>query len=423
MDAYQLERLPIKKDVAILAVLFVVGLGVGLIASRLLVGEPQVSESDYAVLVARVYQREQSVPLATERLQAVGIGRAADAVSAMASNHPTATPDEQRDAESLRELARALGKPVADTAAVPKEPPQIWVLSLVVLILALVLGSLLAFRILGVKLPNLDAAARGLGIRSPQAGRRVAPVRKLTPTAASQVNGNGHGLAAVETARPIAGHGEPEEGQIPSLAPDEVSISSEPAPREPVPGTRPLFRPSPMLGGVASPARGSDRQLRELAGARTLTISPAQASFRTSYGFGDEPYDEIHPILDRRNKTLAGACGVSAAREMSDEGPTRYWAFTAWVHDYVSQKDQLKSVGLVSKWAYEHFGDEIDEWLGSGEVDEVRQVEYGQVARLETSNLAVDLSIEEYDFGDELPSDGYFARLAAKFDVEIRRES
>jgi hypothetical protein len=145
-----------------------------------------------------------------------------------------------------------------------------------------------------------------------------------------------------------------------------------------------------------------------------------QISFRSSYSFGDEPYDEIHPILDRSTKTLVGACGVSAARQLDGGGGIQYWAFTAWVHDYQSKEEQLRAVGLVSEFAYERFGDEIDEWLASGEVDEVKEATFGPVARLETGNLAVDLSIEEYEFGDGEPAGSYFSRLAAKFDVELR---
>lgn len=388
MDTFQVGRFAVRRETAVVAGLFIFGLVVGLILARVLVREPRVASVDYAVLVAKIHERERNVPLAVERLQAVGIAKPAEAVAAMARDHPTTTAEAAQDAQSLRELARALGQPVAEAGPVAQSAQPIWLLTLLVFLLALGLGSLFAFRILGVRLPRLD---RRLAARRYSANWRTRPA---TPDAAAPRH-------------------QPTQPPVVLRNPILAARAAASQPPRPV-------------------AQGTGAQAEMAAGARTATaeLPRSQLSFRSGYRFGDEPYDEIHPIFDRRARALVGACGVSAARQIPGPGPTRYWAFTAWVHDYVSSQQQLKAVGLVSKWAYHNFGDEIDEWLRSGEIDELRQVDSGGCSRLETSNLGANLTVEEFEYGDGVPPEGYFTRLVAQFDVDLspaadtqRRES
>jgi hypothetical protein len=141
-------------------------------------------------------------------------------------------------------------------------------------------------------------------------------------------------------------------------------------------------------------------------------------SFRSSYRLGDEPYDEIHPISDEAGRALVGACGVSAARCLTDHGQKRYWGFTAWLHDYASD-GQFRAVGLVSRWANDHFADEVDDWRTEGDIDDVRLVEFDEQIQIKTAHLAATLSIEDVDYVQGAPPEATFNRLAAQFDVEV----
>lgn len=172
--------------------------------------------------------------------------------------------------------------------------------------------------------------------------------------------------------------------------------------------------------GKSRPAgRGSPPPI-PLRPAQLGSPSPQRAySFRSSYRLGDEPYDEIHPISDEAGRSLVGACGVSAARSTTDLGQKRYWGFTAWLHDYASD-GQFRAVGLVSRWATDHFADEIDDWRAEGDIDEVRLVDFDATIEIETAHLSAALSIEDVDYVQGVPPEAVFNRLAAQFDVELR---
>ncbi len=171
-------------------------------------------------------------------------------------------------------------------------------------------------------------------------------------------------------------------------------------------------KPRPAAGGVP-PIPIRPGQLRNAAAQRSYF-------FRSSYRLGDEPYDEIHPISDEAGRSLVGACGVSAGRFLTDHGQKRYWGFTAWLHDYASD-GQFRAVGLVSRWANDHFADEIDDWRTEGDIDEVRLVDFDETIEIETTHLSAALSIEDVDYVQGVPPEAVFNRLAAQFDVEVRK--
>jgi len=385
MSTFQIGRLAVRREVVVLAGLFVLGLGIGLGLAHLAVGEPRVSQADYAILVARIYERERNADLAVERLQLAGLPSSPDGVASLAKSYGAQKNSNPRDAESLRNLARDLGRPVAEPGSVSSSARPIWILSFLVFLFVLGLGSLLAFRILGLQLPR---------VKLPQIGRPHS-------IAVHRYGGNGRTpSASTPPARQPA-------SQQPPVVLGNSFLVRERGPLQPEPAE---VQPEPE----AEPAVARSR--------RTTTMAPprSQYRFRSSYYFGDEPYDEIHPIADPHAETMVGACGVSAARRLEGAGPDRYWGFTAWVQDYVGEEQQLKAVGLVSKWAYLNFGDEIDEWLRSGQIDELRQVDSRTSVQLETSNLAASLMVQEFEYGEGVPPETYFTRLAAQFDVDVR---
>src|SRR5207244_3123706 len=63
-------RLPVVRSGLLLAILFAVGVGLGLLASRPLAGaDPQtVTEVDYVSIVAQLFVRDQNAGIARERL-------------------------------------------------------------------------------------------------------------------------------------------------------------------------------------------------------------------------------------------------------------------------------------------------------------------------------------------------------------------
>ena len=405
----------------LVAVLLLVGLGSGYYFGKVLAGEPHSAPTDYAVLVARLYQNDQDKSTALARLRSGGFSNPAEAVASIAASYPTGTPEQAKDADSLRTLSAALGGTAPNKASGGGIPTS-YVLGGLVGLVALGLVVLLAIRILGLKLPSF-ASADTLGRASQALKRRRA-------------------FAAAGGSSPAVTWNSPE--QPAASAPDHSSGPAEPPAADRWNGTGAgravppasvsssngangaVVRTRPMQPSEVTNANGKARSAGR--GAPPIPIRPGPLggsspqrsySFRSSYRLGDEPYDEIHPISDEAGRSLVGACGVSAARFIADHGQKRYWGFSAWLHDYASD-GQFRAVGLVSRWASDHFADEIDEWRVEGDIDEVRVVDFDETIEIETNHLSAALSIEDVDYVQGVPPDAVLNRLAAQFDVEVR---
>jgi hypothetical protein len=407
-------QIAVRRDFVALAALLLVGLGLGLAAARLVIGEPRVSQVEYAILAAQVYERDHNLADATDRLQAAGIAEPSRTIAEMARRYPTTTPNQAREARSLGELSKGLGAPNDIQMIEPKASQPIWLVTLVVFVFVLLLGGALVFRVLGLRLPCRPARPREAAELSdlatnaaPAGARLLGSFRKLWVLTMAPIAS----LAARRSAAPTR-HAAPGAGS--RLRPAGSDPIAQP-PIRPQPAAQPVSRSTP---------RWSPTTERRTA---RPTAARGQIRFRSSYNLGDEPYDEIHPIADPRTKALVGACGVSAAHRLAlphsadlDGAGTEYWGFTAWVQDYASEEQPLRAVGLVSHWAYLNCGEEINLWLRSGQIDELREVDTDEQIRLETPNISAVLTVEAFTHGDGMPTDAYLVDLATQFEVSLR---
>jgi hypothetical protein len=269
--------------------------------------------------------------------------------------------------------------------------------------------------VLGLRLPNRQSRPRELAELSDLAAKPApAGARALGSVHALWVGASRAfaSLTARRTAAPTKRVAPIHPTRPQSTANDSVAqpaVRPQPVPAQPA--------PRPGNAGWSSPTV-ERRATRPIA-------SRGQFRFRSSYSFGDEPYDEIHPIADPRTKALVGACGVSAAHRLSqstdsDGASTEYWGFTAWVQDYASEDQPLRAIGLVSHWAYLNCGEEINQWLRSGQIDELREVDTDEQMRLETPNISAVLTVEAFTHGDGMLKDAYLVDLATQFEVSLR---
>ena len=144
--------------------------------------------------------------------------------------------------------------------------------------------------------------------------------------------------------------------------------------------------------------------------------------FESHYQLDDEPYDEVHPIVDRETGDLIGACGISAVLRLLDTPRPRYYAFSIWVHAYASN-ETIKTVGIGSRWAQASAPPELVAWAASGTVDEILAASTDFRSTLQTHTFRVDVTIDSFRFGSdaESPRDSYFANLVAVFDVSVKQ--
>lgn len=437
MGALKIETVPLRREIVLVAVLFLVGLASGLYFGRALGGEPHSAPTDYAILVARLYENDQSKTQAIARLQAGGVDSPAQAVATIAAGYPTDTPAQARDADSLLKLARALGAP-ADSSSGTSGIPTSYILAALVGVCALGLVALLAVRVLGLQLPSLPKApSLGRGGLPTARSRVFQPANRAMPATSPSPDPTPR-AALPRTPEPVA---DPPAG--------EAKNGSAPGKTVPPPTkwTGPQMRTRPMEANEAASVNGNGRAASANGNTPKTNVNgnapaarrdvvpppikpvplrsepnPKGFSFRSSYRLGDEPYDEIHPISDDTGRSLVGACGVRGARFLNEHGQKRYWGFTAWLQDYAGE-GQFRAVGLVSRWASDHLADQIDDWRDEGEIDEVRLVDFDARLAIETSLLAASMSIDDVDYVPGVPPEAIFNRLAAQFDVRVSRAS
>ncbi len=428
MGALNVGTIPIRRDVVLFVVLLLVGLGSGYYFGKALAGEPHTAPTDYAILVAQVYQTDHDTAAAASRLKSAGFAQPAQAIATIAASYPTGTPEQARDAQSLLDLAAALGSPTTASSR-GAGIPTAYILAALVGVVALGLVALLAFRILGLTPPSFSSSD-ALGRASQALKRRRA---FATPGGSSPAVtwGSPDQPAEVTPGRPASAVDDPpipdrrngpdrQNGRQGQSAPPVTGTNSANGLNGAIVRTRPM-QPSEVANGNGKPrpSGGGVPPIPLRPGQLRSSLAQRSYSFRSSYRLGDEPYDEIHPISDEAGRSLVGACGVSAGRFLNDHGQKRYWGFTAWLHDYASD-GQFRAVGLVSRWASDHFADEIDDWRVEGDIDEVRLVDFDETIEIETTHLSAALVIEDVDYVQGVPPEAVFNRLAAQFDVEVR---
>jgi hypothetical protein len=398
---------PVNRRLLLLGGLFLIGLAVGWLITRPFAGgtPPTVSHVEYTAVVAQLYQRDHNLTLAQERLSPFG---SPDGLVQQASQAAQAgTLKDPNDAAAIQALAQALAGPnpsvatpvatpaivttplaaasIARTtsgnatdAAVPPSPAghPSWLGPLVAFLLALGLGLVVLLRTAGFSLtavPRLRLAGsaftpRMTPVPPPAGGRRSSAPR--IPTVPER-----RGAASAPLAYPD------DDFEIPP----PVRPMGRPASRTPAP------RPAPPGGGLV---------------------------FQSSYRAGDDPYDEIHPITEPVSGGLVAACGLCAALKHEGYGSPAYYAFSAWVQDYLGS-EQLQAVGLVAPAALASAQDQIDGWMRGGQIDRLLAVQRGTATEMVTDRLAVTVTVEDLE---QDPATATFLRLSVRFDVRSKTE-
>ncbi len=375
---------PLRQGI-FLALLLIVGVVVGSIAIRILLPpvEGSVSSTEYVLLVAEANLRDNDLAAARARLSSLGdpIQVVQDARRAVI-NDPTLPLSAQ---EQLRQLAVKLDGGESSAAgpnqgaalqAVPAPAPSATgdlIVPIVAILVALVAGTFAAMRLLGISFPSSLRAQS-----QPQTMTEQEPPRFRTRAAPPQTyHSRLQPLAKPETARA-----------------DTNSAFNG-------------FKSVVESQHTAAPARAA------------AASSRSRVGFQSTYELGDDPYDEIHPIVDRETGVLLGACGLSASKWLEPAGSGKFYAFTAWLHDYVSDQE-LRSVGIVSRWALDQGRNLTEEWLQSGAIDDIVEAKNGGITRLETGSLAGNVTINESHYNNGTPAQSHFSRLSIRFEIFVK---
>jgi len=340
-------------------------------------------------LVSVLYDRERSLSNARERLQVLGVDDVAKLVSSVADSYVPGVEGEPNDAEALRLLSAALAKgetaaaasptaaSVAARQAAPGQPAEgiNWGLAIGIALAAIVVvGILLAVRYFARPSSGRLSTGREWPMHRESGARR----RMETDEPEPQRPERRLNLSLFGGER-----GQPASEERESKRPTETAVIRKPGSSQPA-------------GGVLGPRR----------------------SFTSRYRLGDDPFDEVHPILDPSTGLLIGACGLSASLQGRSSEGRGYYAFLVWVHDYQTPQS-FKGIGLTTRWRIREKTEDIRAWVQSAMVDEVEAAETGLKTGLRTAHLDVEITLPEVEFlpDEEGLPDGYFRTLAVKFDV------
>lgn len=362
---------------------FLLGIAVAALISSVQTARtaPQVSDADYVLMVADLFDREKSVFNARDRLLQIGKDPL-DMAEAALERTTRERPENRRDADALRQLAQGLrqGEAVQPTRA-STGPGFVGLVALILASVVLAAGAAWIWKQLETR-----------GLRAPRIG---VPRADRTPLSGG-LSGRTlmqRGMAAAMTQIGSRRRG----GAVADPSEDEAPASRRPETR--------------ARAGEAEAAVARRQTARHLEPAES---SHAVETYEARYAMGDEEYDEIHPILDA-NGDLIGACGLSATE--SSGRPGRFYGFTAWLQTY-GRQNELSAVGLVSRGGQLARSAAIAEWERRGTIDEVRSVERGLRIDLSTQGITAGVTILDFDYAAPAHgSAGYFGRLTVRYEI------
>ena len=157
--------------------------------------------------------------------------------------------------------------------------------------------------------------------------------------------------------------------------------------------------------GAAPVAVGGDPE--KVAAARTVwseTEAP-MAQFVTSYGIGDDYYDQSFSIETSTGEFL-GECGVGISEAIGVGDPKKVTAFEVWLFD----KNDIRTVTKVLMTEHCYGDDALRAKLAPK--GEAVLGQEGTVISLETASLRVQTKVIEMEYGEgNLPPNSYVARL------------
>lgn len=366
--------IPVPRAAFLFTALFLVGVAFGWVATRPFVGSaPRLATTnDYVAVVAQLYARDHNLSLARERLAL--FGSPADLVSRAASDsHPRQNADVAAIQTLNQDLSGSGASASIAASSVKAQGSSSWTGPLIAFILAFVLGAIVLLRTAGLPLPSLRLPTRPTR-PTPTDGTFARPAAPPTAPVA---------VAPARRAPRAAVLAEPEVELAPVVAPAAPARRTEVA--------RPAARPRPR--------------------ARLLT-------FESSYRLGDDPYDEIHPIIDPVSGALIAACGLNASLKIergTDNAPSGYYAFAAWMQDYVNG-ETLNAVGLVTGGALQTDRASVESWVERGQIDSVVVADPGTTTELLASDLRAKVSVVEAGVV-ETEAGAYFDSLTIRFEV------
>lgn len=380
-------RIPVQPKLILLAGLFLLAVAVGFGVTRIIPGgsTQRVSDTEYAAVVAQLYNKDRNLALARERLSAVGdpsdlVRRAIAAGQAGRLASPSDSP--ALDTLSAALVATPLTATVDQTAAgtpgasapstsAESESRVSWIGPLVAFFLALALGFLVLARTAGLSLTTLR-----LPWRIPTPRPRTSSLRR-------------------PSAMPSRSHDNPRQSTV-SIAEVDLDLQD-----------RGLTQIEPASTRLTS--------IRRSRGATAVATRPSV--FQSSYRFGDDPFEEIHPISDPRTGGLIAACGLTATLHLDSGRSGGYYAFTAWIQDYAGG-DELHAAGLVAPGATEIERKSIDSWVQSGQVDTVLPIEPNATVVVGTDDIKATISVIKVEYGaDDRMPEAYITSLDVRFEI------
>jgi hypothetical protein len=373
--------LPIPRALVLLIALFAFGAAVGWVATRPFAGSSGTgaTTNDYVAVVAQLYARDHNLTLARDRLSPIGSPAALVAQAA----DPNAKLRDPNDLSAIQALAQALDNNnnsnsgnASPAPASPTHGGSSLVGPILAFVLALILGAIVLLRTAGLSVPRFAIPARRA--RSLDRDEDGPNARRAT----------GPGRAELAPAR------------RPTRDAPPLDIAVEDGLDEAA------FAPS-----ASSPDRV------QVSGALTRTRPRARRlTFESSYRLGDDPFDEIHPIIDPVSGTLVAACGLNASLKIDQGNDTSgYYVFTAWIQDYVNG-EALNAVGLVTRGALQTQRSQIEVWIERGQIDAVLVGERGTATELSASDLKAKVAVLEASVV-ESASSSYFDALTVRFEV------
>jgi hypothetical protein len=343
---------------------------------------PRVSDADYVLMVADIFDHEKSVFNARERLLVIG-KNPVDLADAAVERAQRDRPDARRDVDSLKQLAQALRQADAEagTARASNNPGLIGLIGLILASVVLAAGAAWIWKQLetrGVGVPRVAAGGTAASRFRESQVWRLGP-RQLA-AALSQVGAR--------------------RGAV--LAPDQDEATEAPPAR---------VRPSRLRSNrSAAPAERPSLRREEPVSAAPVDL------FEARYELGEEEYDEVHPIRDASGEVI-GAVGLSATEPTGDR-PGRFYGFTAWLQAY-DGRQEVSAIGLVTRTGQLARSAAIAEWERRGTIDAVETVDRGRQLEISTAGLRARVTIVDFDYAAPSPgSPGYFGYLVVQYEVE-----
>lgn len=408
-----LARWPIGRPVILLGLAFVVGIAIGWVATRPFVGSAprNVTNTDYVAVVGQLFERDHNQEVARERLAL--LGPPSNLVAQAVQDAKAGKVTSQSDRAALTTLAAALAPTSGAAASVnpagsaapasqtngstsaASDGQTSWLGPVIAFLLAFALGTIVLLRTAGLSprlgLGFLDRFGRSSGSDQGTEEARSSwspPSAPRTVVAAGRVHPRSDALAGGDNLRDV------------NVRRDD-DLDEEPAVAASGGRTATLVRPTPPRPVTAGKAR--------------------RVAFESTYRLGDDPFDEIHPITDPATGALIGACGLSSALKIDGASGPRYYAFTAWVQDYLSG-EQLHAIGLVTRWAQAAKRAQIDDWVRTGQIDGVLPVQPGLTTDLTTDTIATTISVGNVEQGTETTADDHFTALNVRFELTTGQE-